>query len=93
MDWLEQELKAALARKDPSPGFAARVEAAARRRPALGVARWVAAAAAMVVMISGGTLAYRRHQGMVAKEQVMLALRITATKLNHIQERVKEVRP
>ena len=30
MDWLEQELKQALERKEPSPDFAARVAAAAR---------------------------------------------------------------
>jgi hypothetical protein len=92
MDWLEEELKAALARKDPSPGFAARVEMAARRRPFFAGARWMAAAAALVV-IAGGSLAWRRHQGMVAKEQVMLAVRITAGKLHQIQTRVREVTP
>lgn len=51
------------------------------------------ATAAALVIVSGGSLAYRRHEGRVAKEQVMTAMRITAGKLNHIQARVKEVRP
>ena len=50
MDWLEQELKQALARKEPSPDFAARVAMAAERPqkepPKVWVMpRWLAAAA------------------------------------------------
>ena len=90
MDWLEQELTQALARKEPAPDFAARVHAAARRRPVLYIRRWLAAAAALVV-ISGSGIAWRRHQGMVAKDRVLLAVRITSAKLNHIQTRVREV--
>ena len=33
MDWLEQELTEALARKQPGPGFDARVRARLSRRP------------------------------------------------------------
>jgi hypothetical protein len=95
MDWLEQELKQALERKEPSPGFAARVAAAARpatpvRKAWFAVPRWAAAAAALLV-VSGGGLGYRHHEGMVAKEQVMQAMKITGAKLHRIQERVKEV--
>lgn len=110
MDWLEQELKQALERKDPPPGFAERVTAAAGRgiapvprpvanapkRPAvpkrLLMPRWLPVAAA-VLLIAGGSAAYREHQGRVAKERVMLAMRITAGKLNHIQAHVREARP
>jgi hypothetical protein len=102
MDWLEQELKQALERKHPSPGFEERVAEAVRRGPvALPVSaptprirtmpRWLSAAAAVALIVGGA--AYRRHQGMVAKEQVMLAMRITAGRLNHIQSHVKEARP
>jgi hypothetical protein len=92
MDWLEQELRQALERKEPSPGFAARVAAASRpRRPFL-AARWLGVAASVVVIFGGG-LAYRHHEGVVAKERVMLAMRITAGKLNRIETRVKEMRP
>lgn len=107
MDWLEQELKQAMARKDPSPDFAARVEALVQpraeariqqspvlempRRRVFVMPRWVAAAAAVVV-IAGSAEAYRWHRGMEAKRQVMEAMRLTAEKLNHIQARVNEAR-
>ena len=87
MDWLERELKRALARKEPAPGLAACVLAAARRKPAR---RWLAAAAAVVV-IAGGGAAYRRHQGIQAKEQIMMAVRLAAGKLNRVQSRLMEV--
>lgn len=91
MDQLEQELKRALARKEPRPDFAERVSRAVSRRAAR-MPRWMATAAALVIATSGG-FAYREHQGRVAKEQVMTAMRITAVRLNHIQARVKEVQP
>jgi hypothetical protein len=89
MDWLEQELKRALARKEPAPGFAACVLAAARRKP-LPARRWLAAAASVVV-IAGGGAAYRWHQGIQAKEQIMVAVRLAAGKLNRVQSRLTEV--
>ena len=46
MDWLEQELAEALARKEPGSGFDARVRARIHRRP-----RWLAVAATVVAMI------------------------------------------
>ena len=84
MDWLEQELKAALARKEPAPDFDTRV----RRRLVRPFPRWLAAAAAIVVIAGGGAL-YRRHQGEEAKDQVMLAMRIAGSKLNHVQSHVQ----
>ena len=54
--------------------------------------RWFGMAASVVVLLGGG-LAYRHHEGVVAKDRVMLAMKITAGKLNHIQTRVKEIRP
>jgi len=95
MDWLEQELKQALSRKDPSPGFAnaviARADAPVVRRQR-GKPRWLAAAAAVTV-IFGSAEAWRWHQGLQAKRQVMEAMRMTAGTLSHIQSRIKEVRP
>ncbi len=89
MDWLEDELKQALRRQEPSPDFDARVTAAAgRRRPVLMMPRWMAAAAAVLV-ITGAGAGYRHHQGQVAKEQVMLAMRLTGSKLNRIQIQMK----
>jgi hypothetical protein len=97
MDWLEDELKQALARKQPSPKFEARVTAAAGRRsalrrPVLRMPRWLAAAAAVLV-ITGAGAGFRYHRGQVAKGQVMLAMRITGSKLNRIQVQMKGMRP
>jgi|GraSoiStandDraft_15_1057317.scaffolds.fasta_scaffold1311732_2 hypothetical protein len=91
MDWLEEELKNALARKEPSSDFDARVRAAARPSPrvvTLTTRRWIAAAAAVVVVLAGGGEGYRRHQGQAAKEQVMLAMRITGAKLSRVQSQL-----
>jgi hypothetical protein len=93
MDRLEGELKKALARKQPAPGFADAVIRAARRpKRMFAIPRWIPAAAALVV-VAGGSFAWREHQGRVAKERVMLAMKITAGKLNRLQAHVKEVRP
>ena len=94
MDRLEESLKSALARKEPPAGFAERVAARAAAPPRAAAwipQRWIAAAA-VVVMAVGGGMAYRRHQGEVAKEQVMQAMKITAVKLHRIQVHVQEVR-
>lgn len=92
MDWLEQELKQALDRKEPTPDFAERVRRRTRGdgfRAALWPQRWLAAAAA-VLMLGGAGLGYRQYEGNLAKEQVMLAFRIAGAKVNHIQSQVQE---
>ena len=93
MDRFEESLRGALARKDPPPGFAQRVAARAAKGPPARsyTPRWIAAAA-VVVMAVGSGVAYRRHQGEVAKEQIMTAMKITAVKLHRIQTHVQEVR-
>ena len=93
MDWLEQELKQALARKEPSPDFPARLKARANQGRVLTTPRWLATAAALLVISGGGAEAWRWHRGLEAKRQVMEAMRLTAGKLSHIQAKVKEVRP
>jgi hypothetical protein len=91
MDWLEQELKGALARKDPSEDFASRVMRRAER-PAVVYRwpRWLAAAAAVIVLAGAG-LGYREYRGEMAKEQVMRAFQIASVKVNRIQTQVREV--
>ena len=104
MDWLEEELKQAMARKEPSADFADRV----LRQAALGAETasakvipfrapasrqwhgWAAAAAAMV-MVTGAGLGYREYRGEMAKEQVMQAMKIASSKLNRIQSHVQAV--
>ena len=83
MDWLEQELAIALARKEPTAGFDGRVRARLYGRP-----RWLAIAATLLVMTGAGE-AWRQHEGPVAKEQVMTAMRITGGKLNRVQMQLK----
>jgi hypothetical protein len=92
MDWLEQELKGALERKDPSNDFAARVMRRAERPPApvSRFPRWLAAAAAVIVLAGAG-LGYREYRGQMAKEQVMKAFAIASVKVNRIQTQVREV--
>ena len=83
MDWLEQELTQALARKEPAAGFDGRVRARLYRRP-----RWLAIAATVLVVVGAGE-AWRQHQGQLAKEQVMTAMRIAGSKLNRVQMHLK----
>jgi anti-sigma-K factor RskA len=99
----EEELKKALARREPGEEFArqvlARVEAsrAVRARPSVwGHAWWRFASAAVllvVALISG--LAYRQHErvakGEAAKNQLLLAMRITGSQLRQAQLRVKQI--
>ena len=86
MDWFEQELKQALARKEPAPDFDSRL----RRRLVRTLPRWFAAAAAVIVIAGGGAV-YRHHQGEQAKEQIMLAMRLTGSKLNQVQAHMQSM--
>jgi len=88
---LEQELYQALTRKDPPPGFADRVAAREHNRHGGLPTRWLAFAASVVLLMGAGA-AWRQHQGEVAKDQVMTAMKITAVKLNRIQTHVREIR-
>ena len=105
---IDQELKQAMHRCEPSQGFADRVLAQleqerprTRLRPSLRLLQWPVLrwAVAAVLLISIGTgIAYRVHEQRVeeadavaAKQQVMLALRITSSKLRVAKQRVKAV--
>uniref|UniRef100_Q020Z6 Uncharacterized protein n=1 Tax=Solibacter usitatus (strain Ellin6076) TaxID=234267 RepID=Q020Z6_SOLUE len=84
MDWLEQELKQALARQEPDPGFDDRVRRRQVRVMPRAIERWAAIAAMLVVGVAAGE-GYRWHRGQVAKEQVMMAMRIAGDRLNRVQ--------
>lgn len=96
MDHLERDLGEALRREDPPQGFAERVLAAAAARTAARrrTARWALAAAACL-LTTAGIEQYRDHRervrGEAAKDQVMLALRITGAKLEAIQAKVLQI--
>lgn len=90
MDWLEDELRKALARENPPPGFADRVIGRARGK-LLRMPRWyAAAAAAALVVATAGAYGYRWHEGMEAKREVMMAMRLASVKVNRVQTAVKE---
>jgi hypothetical protein len=107
MNDIERNLRQALRRCEPSAGFADRVlahlagerpQTVAMRRNVfhLPIYRWAVAA---VVLISIGIgLAYRAHQrrveeatALAARQQVMIALRITGSKLRLARQKVRAV--
>ena len=113
MQFSEDDLRAALRRKDPGESFTERVmvrvgqlQARVTATPKAGSwlgelwqRLWLRPAltgAVAAVLIVGGSLGFvhyrgvrERRAGEVAKQQALLALRITNAKLNHVIERVK----
>jgi hypothetical protein len=89
---LDDELRAALRREDPSPGFAQRVVARAysNRAPKASIHRmiWAAALAAMLMIGSTATFEYRQMKAERASRDAILALRITAEKLNMTRDKL-----
>ncbi len=87
----EDDLKKAMAREEPPEGFAGRVLAAAAPRSAArrgGRFRWVAALAAGLVLTTAGGIEYREYQGRLAKERVLIAVRIAGKEWNKAQRKV-----
>lgn len=100
----EEELKRALARREPSEDFAGRVlarvqqgESAKPRRSWFRLPRmWALAAAMALLLLPGGAgFLYQRHErsvrGEQAKQQLLLALRIAGSKLHETQQHVMQV--
>ena len=96
---LDDELRSALQRQEPPPDFAERVMARVAAAPArqaprlwfrLPATRWAMAMAA-TVLLAVGCLEYRRYEGERAKSQVLLAVRIAASKLNKAQRKVQMI--
>jgi hypothetical protein len=89
---LDDELRAALRREDPSPGFANRVSARAKVSPArkspMPRMIWAAALAAMLVIGFMGTFEYRQMKAERAGRDAVLALRIAAEKLNQTRDKI-----
>jgi len=98
---IESDLKRALRRESPAPGFAERVmQQVGDRRPRLsGQARRLSsmravAAGVLLTAIVGGWAAHqeiRRREGERARDEVMLALRIAGSKVRTAQEHVREI--
>ena len=97
----EDQLRESLQPDDVPPGFANRVLArlpeASPQRPLPGLRRVAIWAAALVICIGGVTgleiskTREERAQGEKARQELMLALRITGTKLNQAQSRVRQL--
>jgi hypothetical protein len=101
MSQFERDLREALRRNEPPPGFAGRVIARAREVDQRSAAhswwkwswRWSMAAAMMVMLFAGGTLYQerRRQEAERSKDQLLLALRVTGAKVRVVQERLAQI--
>lgn len=92
MDDFERQLKDALAHKQPPAWFnpaklEAKVLAASRHRPRSTFLRWAVAIASVLAIAAGIWTDHR--DGVRAKVQLELALKITVTQLAKIQKTVR----
>ena len=102
---LEQDLRRALRRESPAPGFASRVlqrieeeERGVRPSTTHASPRWWRAAAASLTLtaVLGGWAAHEVHERRVregerARDQVLLALRIAGEKVRYAQSEVRDI--
>jgi hypothetical protein len=96
---LENDLKSALARREPPAGFAERVMARVpptRKGPATRYTWMAAAAAALIAILGGGAYEYQRTQklrveGERAKAELVFALEIASQKLQHTKAKVRKI--
>jgi hypothetical protein len=102
MDDFEEQIKNALARKEPSPFFEARVQGAAKRqateRRASARMWWASAVAALLLVSAGLSWQYQLREqaredaaGREAKARLELALKITSVKLQQISQKVEGI--
>ena len=101
MNRFEHDLRESLKRREPPADFADKVLARTRvseSRTKPGHWHWRAAAAMVVVMIGGGFMiqeqrreARRQASEEQKKEELLVALRITGSKLRLVQERLSAI--
>jgi hypothetical protein len=100
MDDFERQIKEALARREPSPFFEARVLGAVKRqsreRRASVRMWWASAVAAALLVMAGSGWQYERGireqaAGQEAKARLELALKITSVKLQRISHKVEGI--
>ena len=96
MNQFERDLRESLRRREPPADLAAKVLARTRDTEVRSVFswRWLAIAALVVLMV-GGTLFIQEQQRQVenerAKEQLMVARRITGSKVKEVQGRLNAI--
>ena len=95
---LEDDLKHALRRESPPPGFASRVMQRIEQRESPKRRQWWRAVAASLTLTAlvGGGFAYQGHQRRVregehAKELVLRALHIAGEKVRYAQHEVRTI--
>ena len=88
----EQELKAALQRKEPAKGFAERVMRQVAPPPRRTMRGWasLAVAASLFAGVFGVARYEEYRKGQHAKDELMLALRITAKTLDTVERKLRE---
>ena len=100
MDDFEKQIQEALAKKDPSPFFEARVLGAVKRQArehrASSRMWWASAIAAVLLVMTGSAWQHERSMreeaaGKEAKARLELALKITSVKLQRISQKVEGI--
>jgi hypothetical protein len=100
MDDFEKQIKDALAKKEPSPFFEARVLGAVKRQArehrASSRMWWASAVAAVLLLVTGSAWQHQRNlreeaAGKEAKARLELALKITSVKLQRISRKVEGI--
>jgi hypothetical protein len=100
IDDFEKQLREALAKKDPSPFFEARVMGGVQRQTrerSASSRMWLwSAIAAGLLIVCGSAWQYQRVEaeqarGREAKAQLELALKITSVKLQRISQKVEGI--
>jgi len=92
----EEDLKRALAKCEPPDGFTERLAERIASLPPPKAApiywRWAAIAAAVAILF-GGVASEHQHnvEGEAAKEKLLVAMRITSSKLQQAQQQIEEV--
>jgi hypothetical protein len=94
---LENNLRHALRRESPAPGFSSRVlDRIATERPVRRTFAWGRAVAAgiMFVALGGGWVAHHemeRRAGERARDEALMALRIASSKIHQAQDEVRSI--
>lgn len=94
MSQCERDLHESLRRREPPADFAAKVLARTTEPHASGFfsKRWLAVAASVALMVGGAMLIQeRRAESEKAKERLMVAFRITGSKVRDIQARLDSI--